>query len=93
MTERMGAEHYGPERWETVEAQAEEVVEEELRRRGWREEELGWRAKGDAGKVAIAARLRRQSAVTVKWIAERLQMGSPGYLNHLLYRDRTLEGE
>ena len=24
----------------------------------------------------------------VKWIAERLQMGAPGYVNHLLYRRR-----
>ena len=26
--------------------------------------------------------------MTVKWIAERLQMGSPGHVNHLLYRQR-----
>jgi hypothetical protein len=25
---------------------------------------------------------------TVKWMAERLQMGGPGYVNHLLYRRR-----
>jgi hypothetical protein len=26
--------------------------------------------------------------VTVKWIAERLEMGAPGYVHHLLYRRR-----
>jgi hypothetical protein len=29
--------------------------------------------------------------VTVKWIAERLHMGAPGYVNHLLYRRRKAE--
>ena len=30
-------------------------------------------------------------AVTVKWLAERLQMGSPGYVNLLLYRRRKAD--
>ena len=55
--------------------------------------ELGRRVKGDAGKVAMAARLRAETAVTVKWIAERLQMGAPGYLNHLLYLRRRMVRE
>ena len=59
----------------------------------WGEEEFGRRAKGDAGKVAMAVRLRAETAVTVKWIAERLQMGAPGYVNHLLYLRRKAEGE
>jgi hypothetical protein len=40
------------------------------------------------GKVALAVRLREGTPVTVKWIAERLQMGSPGYVNYLLYQRR-----
>ena len=93
MQERMGAEHYGSERQETVEAHAEGIVAEELKRRRWREEELGRRAKGDAHKVTMAVRLRAETAVTVKWIAQRLQMGAPGYVNHLLYRRRKVKGE
>ena len=31
--------------------------------------------------------------LTVGWIAERLAMGTRGYLNHLLYRRRKLGGE
>jgi hypothetical protein len=42
--------------------------------------------------VAIAARLRAETAVTVKWIAERLRMGAPGYVNHLLYHQRKAKG-
>ena len=91
MKGRMGTEHYGEERQETAEAQAEGMVREELKRRHWREEDLGRRAKGDAVKVALAVRLREETVMTVKWIAERLQMGAPGYVNLLLYRRRKAE--
>jgi hypothetical protein len=36
---------------------------------------------------------RAETAVTVGWIAERLAMGTRGYLNHLLYRRRKLGRE
>ncbi len=91
MKEQMGAEHYGAERQETSETQAEEIIAEALRRRRWREKDLGWRSKGDAVKVALAMRLREETVMTVKWIAERLQMGTPGYVNHLLYRRRKAD--
>ena len=67
------------------------MVVEEMKRRRWEEDELGRRAKGDEGKVAMAVRLRAETAVTVKWIAARLQMGAPGYVNHLLYLRRKME--
>ena len=89
MGERLRAEHYGTERHETLENRAEAIVVEELRRHRWTEDELGARAKGDVGKLAVAVRLRAETEVAVKWIAERLQMGTPGYLNHLLYRHRN----
>jgi REP element-mobilizing transposase RayT len=88
MKERLGPEHYGTERQETGEARAEGIVARELKRRRWREEDLGRRAKGDAGKVGLAARLRAETTVTVKWIADRLEMGAPGYVHHLLYLRR-----
>jgi hypothetical protein len=88
MQDRVGAEHYGEERRETAEARAERIVAEKLRRLGWREADLGRRAKGDAGKVALAARLRAETVMPVKWIAERLRMGTPGHASHLLYRHR-----
>ncbi len=31
--------------------------------------------------------------MAVEWIAGRLQMGSPGYVNHLLYRSRKKNPE
>ena len=35
----------------------------------------------------------RRRRLTVGWIAERLAMGTRGYLNHLLYRRSKLSGE
>ena len=32
--------------------------------------------------------LRAEKGMAVEWIAGRLQMGSPGYFKHLLYRSR-----
>ena len=88
MSQRMGAEHYGPERLETGIEKAERIIRTELKRRGWPEGDLAKRAKGDLGKVNLAGRLREETTVTVKWIAERLQMGTPGYVNNRLYRWR-----
>jgi hypothetical protein len=81
MSEQMGAEHYGEER------------AEELKLGRWQEADLKTRPKGDSVKVVLAARLRAETTMTVGWIAERLAMGTRGYLNHLLYRRRKLGGE
>lgn len=51
------------------------------------------RAKGDPGNVALAGRLRAETVVPVRWIAERLRMGTAGYVNHLLYRWRQRHGK
>jgi len=85
-----GPYHYGEELRESAAAQAERIVAEELRRRGWQGRELVIRRKGDPGKVAIAERLRRETTMTLAWIAQRLQMGTKTHLAHLLYwRRRT----
>ncbi len=81
MSERLGPEHYGEERQESQEEKAQRVVAEELRRRRWKEASLGQRAKGDPEKVKIAMRLRKETLMTVAWIAERLQMGSGELFN------------
>jgi hypothetical protein len=57
------------------------------------EADLKTRPKGDSVKMALAARLRAETTMTVGGIAERLAMGTRGYLNHLLYRRRKRGGE
>ena len=88
ISERLGAEHYGQERAETEEAKAERIIVEELKRQKWKVSELQAQPKGAVAKVALAARLRVETTMTAAWIAQRLGMGSRGYLNHLLYRRR-----
>jgi hypothetical protein len=44
-------------------------------------------------KVALAARLRAETMMTLGWVAERLALGTRGCLNHLLFRQRKLGGE
>jgi hypothetical protein len=41
--------------------------------------------KGDPGKIGIALRLRRETTMTLEWVAQRLQMGTKTHLSHLLY--------
>jgi REP element-mobilizing transposase RayT len=92
MKEQMGEHHYGEERAETEQEQAEGMVREGLKRLGWKEADLEARRKGDREKLKLAVRLRVETTVTVKWIAERLRMGTWTHLNHLLYwhRRKTL---
>ena len=51
-------------------------MNEELDKLGGTGAELAKRAKGDARKIGIAQRLRVETAVTLKWIAKELHMGS-----------------
>jgi hypothetical protein len=36
-------------------------------------------------KVLVAALLRRETTMTLTWIADHLRMGVPGHVAHLLY--------
>ena len=93
MNERMGAEHYREERAQTPQAMAEQIIAEELKRRRWKEVALKTRPKGDPATVPLAARLLAETTMTVGWIAERPEMGSRGYLNHLLHRQKKSGGK
>ena len=68
---------WGEEKWETAEQKAGRIVAENLRKRHWTEAELEQRSKTDATKVEIALRLRRETMMTLEWIAEGLRMGCP----------------
>ena len=64
------------------------MVREGLKRLAWKEADLETRRKGDKEKLKLAVRLRAETTVTLKWIAERLRMVTWTHLNHLLYRHR-----
>jgi hypothetical protein len=82
--ERVGPSHYGAQRQETGLQKAERMVREEIERLGWDEDELGARRKGDRAKVLLARRLRQETTMSLKWIAQRLHMGSWTYVSNLL---------
>ncbi len=72
----LGPNHSGRLRQEAGQAGAEALISKALRRLGWKEEELGKRAKSDPGKVRLAAQLRQETTLTIGQIAQRLHMGT-----------------
>jgi len=82
---RTGRWLYGDIVQESALTLAERLVKVDLMRLGWTEQTLVERRKGDPKKVAMAQRLRRETTMTLGWIAERLKMGTRTHLSHLLY--------
>jgi hypothetical protein len=68
-------QHYGEELIESMEQEAQRLIAQMLKATGWTEKDLGQHRKGDPKKVRIAAKLRKQTTVGWKWIAEKLHMG------------------
>jgi putative transposase len=86
---QMGENHFGRERQETEEDKAQRLVREGLENAGWTEKDLAANAKADPVKMILGRRLRQETTMTMKWVAQRLQMGSWKYLNRRLYEGRT----
>lgn len=90
MRERRG-DHYGPELREADLVHAERLLREQLRQRGWTQAELRSRRKGDPEKVQMASQLRAQTTMTLKWIAQRLNMGAWTHVSNCLVQKRKRE--
>jgi putative transposase len=88
MGERAGQNHTGEERRESEEAWAQKLLDEKLDKLGWTQEQLASRSKGDKRKVKIARQLRRETAMTLQWIADKLNMGTAGSLANLLRNEK-----
>ena len=81
------------QRLESAEEKAESIVQGALWKMGWPEEALSQRPKGDAGKLRIARRLRRETTLTLAWIAQRLAMGTAGHITDRLCRVKYSAGQ
>ena len=68
--------HFGGLRLAMAEGQAERILAEELERLGGREENPARRRKSEPEKLAMAARLRRETTLTIKRIAARMPLGA-----------------
>ena len=73
---QLAEHHFGRLRQEAAEAKAQRIVGEEFRCLGWSQTDLASRRKSDPLKLRIAARLRRQTTLSIKQIAERLHLGT-----------------
>jgi hypothetical protein len=92
VVERVGPSNYGAERQETGLQKAERIVKEEIERLGWDEDDLGARRKGHRAKVLLARRLRQETTMSLKWIAQRLHMGSWTDVSNLLNEKQPSQG-
>ena len=86
MSGNLGEHHSGELRREVADAKAERIVAEELNQLGWQEEELAKRRKNDPGKLKMAARLRRETTLSIKAIAARVHLGSSKAANAKLHK-------
>jgi putative transposase len=84
----MGEHHRALERSQTDEAKAEKIIRAGLAKTGWLNEELRRRRKSDQLKIKLAKQLRAETAVSLKWIGRRLEMGSWTHVSNLLRADK-----
>ncbi len=82
---KLGEHHSGQLRLETAEAKGKRIMDEELRRLGWNRRELALRRKSDPGKLTMAARLRRETTLSLKAIAARVGLGTSKSANARLH--------
>ena len=75
MEGKLGEHHSGELRHKSEPVRAEWIINEEFKHRRWKEQDLVDRAKSDPEKLAMAARLRRETTLTIPLIAKRPIMG------------------
>ena len=77
---KLGEHHAGEQRRESTEAKAERLIAEELGGRNWTESDVAARRKSDPAKLAIAARLRKETTLSIKAIASRVGLGAHAFM-------------
>jgi len=70
-----------------MEARAQRIIAEEPKKAGWSEQQLAKERKGHPLKVKIASRLRQETTMSLKWIADRLKTSTWAYLSLLLHKN------
>jgi len=70
---------------QSAQEKAERIVTQELRKLGWAEADPAAQRKGDRRKVRLARRLRQETTMTLRWIADRLKMGTWTHVANRLY--------
>ena len=76
----------GEEIQQSALAKVQRITQEEPEALGWGAPDLQGRRKSDPRKLEIAARLRRETTMTLAWIAHRWCMGAPTHVASFLQR-------
>jgi len=82
----LAEDHAGGLRQQSAEAKAERIMAEELRRLRMTREDLALRRKNDPDKLAMAARLKRETTLTLKAITAFVGLGSSKSANTKLHQ-------
>jgi hypothetical protein len=93
MAGRLGEHHAGELHRASAGAKAEQIIAEELGRQGWQEADLLSRRKQDPVKLELAARLRRETTLSIRAMAARVQLGSSKAANRSLHAHRREAAE
>ena len=86
MNASAGPSHYGAELRESEEEKAGRIIAQEIQKLKFPKIDLDQLTKSDARKIQIARRLRQETTMPLRWIAERLQTGSVPYTAKLIRR-------
>ena len=79
-----GPSRYGTELRESEEEKASRSIAQEIQKLELPTIDLDRLSNGDARKIEIARRLRQETTMPLRWIAERLQTGSVPYTAELI---------
>ena len=82
---KLGENQTRREQEESMEQRARRIVSEGLKAADWTAQRLGRERKGHPVKVALARRLRSETTMSLKWIAENLKMGAWTHVSFLLH--------
>jgi putative transposase len=84
---RLGPNHFGPERRESAEERARRIIAETVQKQGLAQGKWESLSASNQIKVELARRLRRETTLSLKWIAQELGVGSWKYLSNLLSKE------
>ena len=84
MQGRIGPNHFGQERRESAEKRGRRLVRERLRELGITPAQFQMLPANADLKVDLARRLRQETTLSLKWIAQQLGVGSWKYVSNLL---------
>ncbi len=85
MDGKLGPNHSGVLQHESASSKAGKILAAELLRLGWTEADLRARRKNDPAKLAIAARLRKETTLPIKEIAALAHLGTSKSANARLH--------